>query len=116
MRAPETVSKDELFQVLCNSIAQDPRLIKDAADRLAKMVKMAGTFDGLSLIASERSVPILVRQQAILQFKNQALPNWRNRMQVLSPCSLLSLTHDRRQSPIGRGPRQHTDSLSVAAG
>lgn len=73
----ETVSPDEVYNVVAGAASQDPSLLSTSSARLKQMLEIHGTYDCLSAIASQKSVPALVRQQAIIQFKNTALNHWR---------------------------------------
>jgi hypothetical protein len=75
----ETVDLEELFNVISAAASQDPAQVRASSERLKEMLEMSGTFDGLSNIASQRAVPLAVRQQSIIQFKNAALSHWRSR-------------------------------------
>ncbi|KAF8351332.1 armadillo-type protein [Amanita rubescens] len=75
----ETVSPQELFQVITNAASQDPTLVQQSSERLKEMLSMSGTFDALHEIASQKHLSLYVRQQAIIQFKNAALGHWKAR-------------------------------------
>lgn len=75
----ETVSRDELFNVILGAASQDPAQLQASAKRLKEMQDMFGTFDGLSEIACQRSLPLAVRQQSIIQLKNGISGHWRSR-------------------------------------
>jgi hypothetical protein len=75
----QNVNPEELFNVISAAASQDPAQVQASSDRLKEMFEMFGTFDGLSDIASQRAVPLAVRQQSIIQFKNAALGHWRSR-------------------------------------
>jgi hypothetical protein len=75
----QNVNLEELFNVISAAASQDPAQVQASSDRLKEMFEMFGTFDGLSDIASQRAVPLAVRQQSIIQFKNAALGHWRSR-------------------------------------
>lgn len=75
----DTVVPEELYQVIAGAASQDPRLVMSSAERLKEMVDMFGTFNCLSEIACERSLPLNIRQQSIIQFKNVALSHWKAR-------------------------------------
>lgn len=49
------------------------------------MLEMAGTFDALSEIAAQRSLPVQVRQQSIIQLKNSSVGHWKSRRYVRVP-------------------------------
>ncbi|KAK7470477.1 hypothetical protein VKT23_001903 [Stygiomarasmius scandens] len=74
-----TVSPEELFQVLTDATSQDPLRIQTSSNRFKEMLQQSGVFDALHQIAAEKSLPLPVRQQASIQFKNEALKNWRSR-------------------------------------
>lgn len=79
MKAVEHVSPEELYNVVLGAASQDPALLVASTERLKAMLDAFGTFDGLNLIATQRSLPLNVRQQSIIQFKNSALSHWRSR-------------------------------------
>lgn len=74
----QDVNLEELYAVISGAASQDFALLQASTERLKQMLDMNGTFDGLSDIASQKSVPLAVRQQSIIQFKN-ALNHWRSR-------------------------------------
>ena len=73
----ETVVPDEVYNVVVGAASQDPSLMSTSSARLKQMLEMHGTYDCLSAVASQKTLPALVRQQAIIQFKNAALNHWR---------------------------------------
>ncbi|KAF8746019.1 hypothetical protein AX14_004306 [Amanita brunnescens Koide BX004] len=75
----ETVSPQDLFQVITNAASQDPSLVQQSSERLKKMLDMFGTFDALHEIAAQKNLSLHIRQQAIIQFKNAALGHWKAR-------------------------------------
>ncbi|KZT12770.1 ARM repeat-containing protein [Laetiporus sulphureus 93-53] len=75
----ETVSPDELYDVLCGAASQDPAVLQSSAMRLKQMLQLFGAFNILHEIAAQKTVPLPVRQQSIIQFKNAALGHWRSR-------------------------------------
>jgi len=81
-----TVSPEELFQVLTDATSQDPLRIQTSSNRFKEMLQQSGVFDALHQIAAEKSLPLPVRQQASIQFKNEALKNWRSRKSVHIGC------------------------------
>lgn len=76
---PETFSPEELYNVLCGAASQDPAQVQESAKRLKEILDLPGAFDTLYEIAAQRTVPLPVRQQSIIQFKNSALGHWRSR-------------------------------------
>lgn len=75
----EAVNPQELLDVIAGASSQDPIRLQAASKRFKEMLAMSGTFDALSEISSQRSLPLAVRQQSIIQLKNNALNNWRSR-------------------------------------
>lgn len=87
------VSPDELYAVVAGAASQDPALVTASATRLKEMLDMHGTFNCLSAIAAQRDVPLDVRRQAIIQFKNHAINQWRSRRFPIYPRPEDALTH-----------------------
>lgn len=81
-RPLQPVDPQELYNVLAGAASQDPVLVKASADRLKQMTEMLGTYDGLSHFAAQRDIPLIVRQQSIIQFKNEGISRWRSRKYV----------------------------------
>ncbi|KAJ7094628.1 armadillo-type protein [Mycena belliarum] len=75
----QTVSADEVYQVMAGAASQDPALLQASSARLKEMLDMFGTYDALHEIAAQRAVPLYIRQMSIIQFKNAALHHWRSR-------------------------------------
>lgn len=75
----ETVDPQELYQVLVDACGQDIARLQASSKRLKQMLDMFGTFNALQEISVQRTVPLPIRQQAIIQFKNSALSHWRSR-------------------------------------
>lgn len=75
----EHISPTELYDVMTAASSQDPSRVQASSTRLKQMLDMYGTYDALHEIAGQRTVPLVVRQQAIIQFKNAALNHWRSR-------------------------------------
>lgn len=73
------VSPTELYDVMTAASSQDPSKVQASSIRLKQMLDMFGTFDALHEIAAQRTVPLAIRQQSIIQFKNAALNHWRSR-------------------------------------
>ncbi|TFK55905.1 ARM repeat-containing protein [Heliocybe sulcata] len=78
----QNVDPQELYDVICGASSQDPALMERSSFRLKSMLDYFGAFDALQEIAAQKSVPLPVRQQSIIQFKNAALSNWRSRRLV----------------------------------
>ncbi|KAJ7765016.1 armadillo-type protein [Mycena maculata] len=79
----QSVSADEVYQVMTGAASQDPALFQASAARLKELLEMFGTYDALHEIAAQKAVPLVIRQQSIIQFKNAASSHWRSR-KVLS--------------------------------
>ena len=92
-RPLQPVDPQELYNVLAGAASQDPVLVKASADRLKQMTEMLGTYDGLSHFAAQRDIPLVVRQQSIIQLKNSALSHWRSRRSVSSSVSVSCLSN-----------------------
>ncbi|KAG2013512.1 ran binding protein 11 [Coprinopsis cinerea AmutBmut pab1-1] len=75
----ETVSPPELYQVLTDACSHNQPQIQAAGKRLKEMLEMFGTYNELHKIAAQRTVPLAIRQQAIIQFKLAALAHWKSR-------------------------------------
>ncbi|TFK29370.1 ran binding protein 11 [Coprinopsis marcescibilis] len=75
----EAVAPQELFEVLVAACSHSQQQIDAAGRRLKQMLEMTGTYNELHNIASQRGVPLAVRQQAIIQFKLAALHHWKSR-------------------------------------
>lgn len=80
--ATQNVSPDELYDAIYGAASQDPSKVKASSERLKDMFDMTGTSDVLSQIAAQKTVPLQIRQQSIIQFKNTALNHWRSRRLV----------------------------------
>ncbi|EPQ59406.1 ARM repeat-containing protein [Gloeophyllum trabeum ATCC 11539] len=78
----QNVDPQELYDVMCGAASQDPALMEKSTFRLKIMLDYFGAFDALHEIAAQKSVPLPVRQQSIIQFKNAALSHWRSRRLV----------------------------------
>ena len=79
---PQQVSPEELYNVVCGAASQDPGQVQASATRLKELLEIPGAYDFLHEIAVQRSLPLPVRQQAIIQFKNAATGHWRSRKWV----------------------------------
>jgi hypothetical protein len=79
----EHVSPQELYDVMTAASSQDPAQIQESSKRLKQMLDMFGTFNALHEIAAQRTVPLIIRQQSIIQFKNAALSHWKSRKSAL---------------------------------
>ncbi|CAL1700530.1 unnamed protein product [Somion occarium] len=73
------VSPEEVYQVITNAASQDPAKVKTSSERLKQLLDMTGAFDALSEISVQQAVPLPVRQQAIIQLKNNLTNHWRSR-------------------------------------
>ncbi|EPT02714.1 hypothetical protein FOMPIDRAFT_1159700 [Fomitopsis schrenkii] len=75
----ETLSPEELYNVICGAASQDPTQLQASATRLKELLLLSGAYETLYEIASQRTVPLAVRQQSIIQFKNNAVSHWKGR-------------------------------------
>ncbi|KAI0722911.1 ARM repeat-containing protein [Earliella scabrosa] len=76
---PQPISPEELYNIVCGAASQDPALVQASTTRLKEALDVPGQYDVLHEIAAQKSVPLHVRQQAIIQFKNAATGHWRSR-------------------------------------
>ncbi|RDX55688.1 ARM repeat-containing protein [Lentinus brumalis] len=76
---PQSISPEELYNIVCGAASQDPALVQASTTRLKAALEIPGEYDVLHEIAATKSVPLPVRQQAIIQFKNAATGHWRSR-------------------------------------
>ena len=81
-----SVSPAELYQVVVGASSQDFNHVQVSCQRLKQLLDMLGAYDALHKIAARRDIPLPVRQQAIIQFKNAVLNHWRSRR-----CAYVSL-------------------------
>ncbi|KDQ29318.1 hypothetical protein PLEOSDRAFT_1038626 [Pleurotus ostreatus PC15] len=75
----QSVSPTELLDVVSGAASQDPSRVTSSSTRLKELLEVFGAFDLLHEIAAQKDLPLAVRQQAIIQFKNRALNHWRSR-------------------------------------
>ncbi|KAG1815549.1 ARM repeat-containing protein [Suillus subaureus] len=75
----KVVDPQELYQVITQASSQNPAEVHASSKRVEELLDYFGTFDGLHEIAATRSVPLPVRKQSIIQFKNKALNHWKSR-------------------------------------
>jgi len=114
----ETVNPQELYQVLVAACSQDVARLQASSKRLKEMFDMFGTFDALQEITSQRTVPLPIRQQAIIQFKNSALSHWKSKkcVQLVSSQKLRDLPlKSSHQSPFERTTYQHPREIISSA-
>ncbi|KAF9534185.1 armadillo-type protein [Crepidotus variabilis] len=75
----QIVNPTEVYEVILGACSADLTILQASSKRLKFLVEMFGTFDALQEIASRQDLPLAVRQQAIIQFKNSVLNHWRSR-------------------------------------
>ncbi|KAH7887621.1 ARM repeat-containing protein [Phlebopus sp. FC_14] len=73
------VDQQELLEIVYAASSQIPAQVQASTERLKTLLDNVGTYDGLHDIAARKSLPLHVRQQSIIQFKNSALTHWRSR-------------------------------------
>ncbi|TBU32713.1 ARM repeat-containing protein [Dichomitus squalens] len=76
---PQPVSPEELYNVVCGAASQNPSEVQVSTDRLKDLLERPGAYDILHEIAAQKTVPLQVRQQAMIQFKNATSGHWRSR-------------------------------------
>ncbi|EIN10324.1 ARM repeat-containing protein [Punctularia strigosozonata HHB-11173 SS5] len=77
--AVETVNPQDVYTVMCAAASQDPIEMQRASTSLILLLEKFGTYDALQEIAATKSVPLPVRQQSMIQFKNAVNNHWRSR-------------------------------------
>ncbi|KAI6130399.1 ARM repeat-containing protein [Pisolithus croceorrhizus] len=75
----DVVNRQELLDIVYAASSQVPAQVQASTERLKMLLENVGTYDALHEIAAEKSLPLQVRQQSIIQFKNSALSHWRSR-------------------------------------
>lgn len=78
------VSPAELYEVIVAACSQNYSQIQASSQRLKQLLEMFGTYDALQDIAARPNIPLPVRQQAIIQFKNTVVYHWRSRKCVFN--------------------------------
>jgi hypothetical protein len=80
------VNEQELYDALCGAASQNAALLQQSSVALKAMIdERFGTYDALQAIAAQKTVPLPVRQLALIQFKNTAIGHWRSRKYVVCP-------------------------------
>ena len=108
-------SPAEVLQVITSATSQDPAKMKTSSERLKELLDMTGTYDALSEISVSQNVPLPVRQQAIIQLKNNVTNFWRSRKLALLGFTLLyllTLLQDSFQSSVCASKNVVFDSLT----
>ncbi|KAF8914040.1 armadillo-type protein [Gymnopilus junonius] len=86
----QSVSPAELYEAIVGASSQDVSQVQASSQRLKQMLEMFGAYDVLQDIAARPSVPLVIRKQAIIQFKNVVVHHWRSR-KLLSDDHRLSI-------------------------
>ena len=73
---PQPATLEEVFAIVTGATSQDPVVLKASTDQLKQILERPGTLDFLQEIAAQKSVPLGVRQQSIIQVKNN-MTHWR---------------------------------------
>lgn len=81
-----SVSPTELYEVIVGASSQDFGQVRASSQRLKQLLDKLGAYNALHEIAARRDIPLPVRQQAIIQFKNAVPNHWRSRR-----CAFVSL-------------------------
>lgn len=75
----QSVSPAELYEAIVGASSQNVSQVQASSQRLKQMLEMFGAYDALQDIAARPSVPLVIRKQAIIQFKNVVVHHWRSR-------------------------------------
>ncbi|KAF9476494.1 ARM repeat-containing protein [Pholiota conissans] len=75
----QTVSPAELYEAIVGASSQNIIQVQASSQRLKQLLDMFGSYDALQEISSRVDVPLHIRQQAIIQFKNVVVHHWRSR-------------------------------------
>ncbi|KAI5893425.1 ARM repeat-containing protein [Schizophyllum commune H4-8] len=75
----QVANPEEVFQVVQASTSQDVATMTAGSERLKALLEQQGAHAILLEIAAQTTLPLNVRQLAILQFKNHIGSRWRNR-------------------------------------
>ena len=67
---PRPTTLEEVFAVVTGATSQDPVVLKESTEQLKQILERPGTLDFLHEIAAQKTVPLAVRQQSIIQIKN----------------------------------------------
>lgn len=73
---PQPATLEEVFAIVTGATSQDPAVLKPSTDQLKLILERPGTLDFLQEIAAQKSVPVAVRQQSIIQVKNN-MKHWK---------------------------------------
>jgi hypothetical protein len=84
MTTDTPISFDELFAIVSAAASQNPNVMLAAGTRLKECLKLSGTLNGLHQIASQKTIPLQIRQLSIIQCKNEIPTQWRQRKCVYS--------------------------------
>ncbi|KZP00014.1 ARM repeat-containing protein [Calocera viscosa TUFC12733] len=88
--------QQHLYQVLSDACSQDPARMMPAAQQLPRLEKEPGAFHAIYQIGAEKSVPVPVREMAMIRLKNEMTTHWRSRVLLTehqkTECRQLSLT------------------------
>ncbi|KIY49344.1 ARM repeat-containing protein [Fistulina hepatica ATCC 64428] len=76
----QRLSPSQVYDAVAASVSQDATQIKAATERLQSVLKDLDYLDILHEIAAQKSVPLNVRKQAIIQCKNVVEARWRSRL------------------------------------
>ena len=73
---PRPATLEEVFTIVSGATSQDPAVLKESTDKLKQILERPGTLDFLQEIAAQKTVPTVVRQQSIIQVKNN-IKHWK---------------------------------------
>ena len=75
---PQPATLEEVFAIVTGATSQDPVVLKASTEQLKHILERPGTLDFLQEIAAQKSVTLAVRQQSIIQIKNN-VRYWRTK-------------------------------------
>ena len=75
---PLPATFEEVLAIVTDATSQDPAVVKVSTDQLKQVLERPGTLDFLQQIAAQKTVPVSVRQQSIIQIKNNT-NHWKAR-------------------------------------
>jgi hypothetical protein len=78
------VQPGDILRVLQALSSQDPSAFKGAEEQLKQFGEQPGTWELVHQYAAQKDLPLDLRKQALIQFKNSAVTRWRSRKGVLS--------------------------------
>jgi hypothetical protein len=90
MSNDQPVPPGDILNVLQELSSQNPVNFNSAEEKLKEFGERLGTWDTVHQLANDDSLPIDLRKQALIQFKNCAVSRWRSRKCVFAFISLIT--------------------------